>query len=63
MLLASVPLGIEDFAQFRGGAIRYVEENAVRALLVNSAEEYQWSSAGGHAGGAREKAPVLDGEF
>ncbi|MBL8296093.1 MAG: hypothetical protein JNN08_29895, partial [Bryobacterales bacterium] len=35
----------------------------MRALLVNSAEEYKWSSAGGHAGGARENAPVLDGEF
>jgi len=44
-------------------AIRYVEENAVRALLVNSAEEYKWSSAWVHAGGARERAPVLDGEF
>ena len=44
-------------------AIRYVEENAVRALLVNSAEEYKWSSAWVHADGAREKAPVLDGEF
>ena len=35
----------------------------MRALVVNSAEEYQSSSAGVHAGGAREKAPVLDGEF
>ena len=35
----------------------------MRALLVNSADKYNWSSARVHPGGAREKAPVLDGEF
>ena len=31
-------------------AVRYVERNPVRAKLVGSAEQYQWSSARGHCG-------------
>jgi putative transposase len=31
-------------------AIRYVEQNPVRAGLVGRAEEYEWSSAAAHAG-------------
>lgn len=32
-------------------AVRYVEQNPVRAGLANRAEEYCWSSAAGHTGG------------
>lgn len=31
-------------------ALRYVEQNPVRARLVRKAEEYRWSSAAGHVG-------------
>ena len=31
-------------------AIRYVERNPVRALMVNQAEDYLWSSAAAHCG-------------
>ncbi len=31
-------------------AIRYVEQNAVRAKMVQAAEDYQWSSAQAHCG-------------
>ena len=31
-------------------AIRYVENNPVRAKLVKQAEDYRWSSAGAHCG-------------
>lgn len=31
-------------------AIRYVERNPVRAKMVRKAENYRWSSAGGHCG-------------
>jgi len=32
-------------------AMRYIEQNPVRARLVKRAEEYEWSSAAGHTGG------------
>ncbi len=38
-------------------AIRYVEQNPVRAGMVAVAERYPWSSAGGHCGFRRD--PVL----
>ena len=38
-------------------AVRYVEQNPVRAGLVREAEEYRWSSAAGHAG--RRVDPLL----
>jgi putative transposase len=41
-------------------AVRYVERNPVRAGLVRRAEEYPWSSAGGHTG-VRDD-PVLSDE-
>lgn len=31
-------------------AIRYVERNPIRAKMVRKAENYRWSSAGGHCG-------------
>lgn len=31
-------------------AIRYVERNPVRAKMIESAEDYPWSSAGAHCG-------------
>ena len=31
-------------------AVRYVERNPVRAKMVRKAENYRWSSAGGHCG-------------
>jgi putative transposase len=42
-------------------AIRYVERNPVRAVLVRKAEKYPWSSAAGHAG-LRED-PLLSGNL
>jgi len=38
-------------------AVRYVEQNPVRAGLVSTTEEYPWSSAAGHAG--RRVDPLL----
>ena len=38
-------------------AVRYVEQNPVRAGLVSKAENYLWSSAAGHAG--RRVDPML----
>jgi putative transposase len=31
-------------------ALRYVEQNPVRAAIVNAAEQWKWSSAGAHCG-------------
>jgi putative transposase len=39
-------------------AIRYVENNPVRAGMVSTAEEYRWSSARAHCNG--ESDPLLD---
>ena len=38
-------------------ALRYVEQNPVRARLADKAEEYRWSSAAGHTG--RRVDPLL----
>lgn len=40
-------------------ALRYVELNPVRAGLVETAEEWRWSSAAAHLGG-RNRADLLD---
>jgi putative transposase len=45
-------------------ALRYVETNPVRGGLVDTAEDYRWSSAAEHCGGPRgrlEVAPRDDG--
>jgi len=42
-------------------AVRYVENNPVRAGIVNNPEEYKWSSARGHIN--RGSDPLLSGEF
>ena len=44
-------------------ALRYVEQNPVRALLAACPEEYPWSSARAHLTGEREKPQVLDRQF
>jgi putative transposase len=36
-------------------AMRYVERNPVRAKIVRKAENYEWSSARGHCGVAKDK--------
>jgi len=38
-------------------AVRYVERNPVRARMVRKAENYRWSSAGGHCGSRQD--PLL----
>lgn len=44
-------------------ALRYVEQNPVRALLAASPEEYPASSARAHLTGKPERPQVLDCEF
>jgi|SRR5579862_2866540 len=44
-------------------ALRYVEANPVRALLVGRAEQYRWSSAAAHLDLAPDRSGLLDGEF
>jgi REP-associated tyrosine transposase len=44
-------------------ALRYVEQNPVRALLVASPDEYFWSSARAHLTGERDRTGVLDMGF
>ncbi len=44
-------------------ALRYIEQNPVRAFLVASPERYAWSSAGAHLTGARDRSGVLDLQF
>jgi len=44
-------------------ALRYVEQNPVRALLARSPEEYEWSSARAHLTGERDRSRVLDMDF
>jgi len=44
-------------------ALRYVEQNPVRALLAAAPEEYPWSSARAHLTGEPEKPQVLDRQF
>jgi putative transposase len=41
-------------------AVRYVEQNAVRAKLVGTAEEYPWSSAPAHCGKCRNELLAAD---
>ena len=42
-------------------AVRYVEQNPVRAGIVNRAEDYKWSSAAAHCG-LREE-PILSADL
>jgi putative transposase len=44
-------------------ALRYVEQNPVRALMVRKPEEWEWSSARVHLLGVPDRARVLDREF
>jgi len=44
-------------------ALRYVEQNPVRALLARHPEDYEWSSARAHLAGVRDRARVLDMDF
>ena len=44
-------------------ALRYVEQNPVRALLARRPEEWEWSSARAHVLGAPDRARVLDRGF
>ena len=44
-------------------ALRYVEQNPVRALIVKAPEDYEWSSARAHLSGERDRARVVDMEF
>ena len=44
-------------------ALRYVEQNPVRALLVGAPDEYQWSSARAHLSGQADRTGVLDRDF
>ena len=44
-------------------ALRYVEANPVRALVVGRPEEYRWSSAAAHFDLAPDRSGLLDGEL
>jgi putative transposase len=44
-------------------ALRYVEQNPVRALMAKAPEDYAWSSARAHLSAERDRARVLDMEF
>ncbi len=44
-------------------ALAYVENNPVRAGMVERPEDYAWSSAAVHIGKARDKLRILDAEF
>ncbi|HWZ34080.1 MAG TPA: transposase [Bryobacteraceae bacterium] len=44
-------------------ALRYVEQNPVRALLARIPEDYEWSSARMHLTGQRDRSGVLDVDF
>jgi putative transposase len=44
-------------------ALRYIEQNPVRALLAPSPEQYLWSSARPHLTGDRDRASILDMRF
>lgn len=50
---------VEETAAWR--VIRYVEQNPVRAGMVETAAAYGWSSARAHVG--LEASPVLDGDW
>jgi putative transposase len=43
-------------------ALRYVEQNPVRALVARTPEDYEWSSARAHATG-RDRTRVLDMDY
>jgi len=42
-------------------AIRYVENNPVRAEVIDRPEEYRWSSVGGHVN--RGSDPILSEDY
>jgi len=44
-------------------ALRYVEQNPVRALLASSPQDYEWSSARVHLTGERDRSRVIDMDF
>ncbi len=44
-------------------ALRYVEQNPVRALLARLPDDYPWSSAAPHLTGTRDRAGLLDMQF
>ncbi len=44
-------------------ALAYIEQNPVRAGLVNQPEQYQWSSAAAHLGMARNRLSLCDETF
>jgi putative transposase len=44
-------------------ALRYIEQNPVRALLAASPEDYSWSSARVHLTGDRDRTGILDMRF
>ena len=46
---------LDDIHLYR--AIRYIENNPIRAKIVKNAWEYKWSSASDHAG-SRERGPI-----
>jgi putative transposase len=54
----SCPLG----ASHLGRALQYVERNPVRAGMLARPEEYSWSSAAAHLGGA-DRSGILDLDF
>jgi putative transposase len=51
----SCPLGVDQLVR----AMRYVEQNPVRAGLAREADDYRWSSAWAHLGGRNERE-ILD---
>ncbi len=55
----SCPLGREHFWQ----ALRYVEQNPVRAKLARRAWAYEWSSAAAHVGGEDKTGLLNLGEW
>ncbi len=52
-------IGNEEYLH---NAVRYVEQNPVRAAMVTNAELYRWSSARFHCG-LRRFDPILDLDF
>ncbi len=44
-------------------ALRYVEQNPCRAMMVRFPEEYRWSSAAPHLSGSPDRGGILDWEY
>ena len=44
-------------------ALRYVEQNPCRALMVKAPAEYRWSSAAAHLGQQKDRSGLLDMAF